>query len=49
MKHMGNVHLMVQDVCDLYRAKMSRSVFVTPKSYPSYLEAYKTLYIVKYA
>lgn len=48
MKHMGNVHLMVTDVCDKYYQKMRRQVYVTPKSYLSYLESYKTLYTKKY-
>lgn len=45
---MGNVHLMVTDVCDQYFNKMRRQVYFTPKSYLSYLEAYKKLYISKY-
>ena len=45
---MGNVHLMVSQVCDLYFAKMRRQNYVTPKSYLSYLAAYKELYVEKY-
>lgn len=48
MKHMGNVHLMVSQICDIYFARMRRQVYFTPKSYLSYLQAYKKLYIVKY-
>lgn len=48
MKHMGNVHLMVTNICDLYFARMRRQVYFTPKSYLSYLQAYKKLYIIKY-
>ena len=48
MKHMGNVHLMVTDVCDRYYQKMRRQVYVTPKSYLSYLESYKSLYTKKF-
>lgn len=48
MAHMGNVHLMVQEVCGIYMNKMRRAVFVTPKSYLSYLNSYKDLYIEKY-
>ena len=44
MQHMGNVHLLTNEVCGLYFAKMRRQVCVTPK-----LEAYKALYVVKYA
>ncbi len=48
MKHMGNVHLMVTEICNVYFAKMRRQVYFTPKSYLSYLQAYKKLYLVKY-
>jgi len=48
MKHMGNVHLMVTAICDVYYAKMRRQVYFTPKSYLSYLQAYKKLYLIKY-
>lgn len=48
MKHMGNVHLMVTEVCDRYFQKMRRQVYVTPKSYLSYLQSYKNLYTQKY-
>ncbi len=47
-KHMGSVHQMVNNICDVYFAKMRRQVFVTPKSYLSYLNAYKQLYVEKY-
>jgi len=45
---MGNVHLMVNTACDLYLQKMRRAVYVTPKSFLSYLNSYKDLYINKY-
>lgn len=45
---MGNVHLMVNTACELYFQKMRRSVYVTPKSFLSYLNSYKDLYIEKY-
>lgn len=48
MQHMGNVHLMVNTACELYFQKMRRSVYVTPKSFLSYLNSYKDLYIEKY-
>jgi dynein heavy chain, axonemal len=48
MKHMGNVHLMVTNICDLYFGRMRRQVYFTPKSYLSYLQAYKKLYLIKY-
>ena len=40
-KHMGTVHLMVSQVCDIYFQKMRRSVFVTPKSFLNYLNSIK--------
>lgn len=45
---MGKVHLMVNEVCELYFQKMRRQVYVTPKSFLSYLAAYKELYLIKY-
>lgn len=45
---MGNVHLMVNTACELYFQKMRRAVYVTPKSFLSYLNSYKDLYIEKY-
>lgn len=48
MQHMGNVHLMVNSVCDMYFQKMRRAVYVTPKSFLSYLNSYKGLYLDKY-
>jgi len=48
MRSMGNVHLLVNLVCDQYFQKMRRQVYVTPKSFLSYLNAYKALYIEKF-
>ena len=48
MRHMGNVHHLVTAVCDVYFQKMRRQVYFTPKSYLSYLNAYKKLYLLKY-
>lgn len=48
MKHMGNVHLMVTDICGTYYSRMRRQVYFTPKSYLNYLQSYKKLYIEKY-
>lgn len=48
MKHMGNVHIMVTDICEVYYNRMRRQVYFTPKSYLSYLDAYKKLYLIKY-
>ena len=48
MRHMGNVHHLVTNICDVYFQRMRRQVYFTPKSYLSYLGAYKRLYLMKY-
>lgn len=45
---MGNVHFLVTNICDVYFQRMRRQVYFTPKSYLSYLQAYKKLYTFKY-
>jgi dynein heavy chain len=47
-KHMGKVHDMVTEVCEIYFARMRRHVYVTPKSYLSFIEQYKAVYEKKY-
>jgi len=47
-KHMGQVHLMVNNICEVYFQQMRRQVYVTPKSYLAFLAAYKDLYGKKY-
>jgi dynein heavy chain len=49
MRHMGNVHVIVRDICEEYFMKMRRLVYVTPKSYLSYLKSYVLLYKKKFA
>ncbi|KAL7543927.1 hypothetical protein ACHAXR_013293, partial [Thalassiosira sp. AJA248-18] len=44
MTHMGMVHKMVTDVCDEYFRSMRRQVYQTPKSYLSFIAAYKSMY-----
>eukprot|EP00985_Skeletonema_marinoi_P019833 scaffold11509_cov105-Skeletonema_marinoi.AAC.1 len=44
MTHMGVVHKMVTDVCDEYFNSMRRQVYQTPKSYLSFISAYKAMY-----
>jgi dynein heavy chain len=44
---MGRVHKMVGAMCDVYFAKMSRQVFVTPKSYLSFIASFKSVYATK--
>ena len=48
MRHMGNVHVIVRDICEEYFLKMRRLVYVTPKSYLSYLKSYMILYKKKF-
>lgn len=45
--HMGRVHKMVSDVCDEYFNSMRRKVYQTPKSYLSFIAAYKSMYSEK--
>ena len=47
--HMGMVHKMVVDVCDEYHNRMRRQVYQTPKSYLSFIAAYKVMYTTKLA
>jgi dynein heavy chain, axonemal len=47
IQHMGQVHNMVTDVCELYFGQFRRRVYVTPKSYLSFLNFYKNLYTLK--
>ncbi|EJK46835.1 hypothetical protein THAOC_34479 [Thalassiosira oceanica] len=42
--HMGVVHKMVTDVCAEYFHSMRRQVYQTPKSYLSFIAAYKAMY-----
>jgi dynein heavy chain len=46
--HMGKCHDLVTEVCDVYFQRMRRYVYVTPKSYLSFIELYKDVYKVKY-
>ena len=48
MIHMGKVHKMVDEVCKLYFLQMRRNVYVTPKSYLSFISSYSQLYTNKY-
>eukprot|EP00814_Leptocylindrus_danicus_P009510 CAMPEP_0116004988 /NCGR_PEP_ID=MMETSP0321-20121206/911_1 /TAXON_ID=163516 /ORGANISM="Leptocylindrus danicus var. danicus, Strain B650" /LENGTH=4605 /DNA_ID=CAMNT_0003473357 /DNA_START=128 /DNA_END=13942 /DNA_ORIENTATION=- len=49
MTHMGMVHKMVMEVCDEYFSSMRRQVYQTPKSYLSFIAAYKKMYATKLA
>ena len=46
--HMGKVHDMVTQVCDIFFQRMRRYVYVTPKSYLSFIDLYKESYKQKY-
>jgi len=46
--HMGKVHDLVTEVCEVYFQRMRRHVYVTPKSYLSFIDLYKDVYKVKY-
>lgn len=46
--HMGMVHNMVTEVCEMYFERMRRHVYVTPKSYLSFIDLYKSVYNTKY-
>jgi dynein heavy chain len=47
-QHMGKVHDIVTEVCDIYFNRMRRHVYVTPKSYLAFIDLYKDVYKVKY-
>jgi len=44
MAHMGNVHKIVQDATIEYFDKFRRNVYVTPKSYLSFIKSYTAVY-----
>ena len=46
--HMGKVHRMVTEVCTIYLGRMRRHVYVTPKSYLSFINLYKDVYRAKF-
>jgi len=45
---MGKVHNMVNEVCGVYLQQMRRYVYVTPKSYLSFIAMYQDVYKLKY-
>lgn len=47
-KHMGKCHDLVTEVCEIYFQRMRRHVYVTPKSYLSFIDLYKDVYRAKY-
>lgn len=47
-KWMSEVHIVVNQMCEVYYQKMRRQVYVTPKSYLSFLKMFKKLYTEKF-
>jgi len=47
-RHMGKVHDLVTEVCDIYFQRMRRYVYVTPKSYLAFIDQYKQVYKAKF-
>jgi dynein heavy chain len=47
--HMGNVHTLVRDATLEYFDKFRRNVYVTPKSYLSFIKSYTTVYTREHA
>jgi len=45
---MGKCHDLVTDVCEMYFQRMRKHVYVTPKSYLSFIDLYKNVYAKKY-
>jgi dynein heavy chain len=45
---MGKVHQLVTEVCTLYFQQMRRHVYVTPKSYLSFIAMYQEIYVKKF-
>ncbi len=45
---MSHVHLLVNQSCETYYSKMRRQVFVTPKSYLSFIKMFQKLYKEKF-
>jgi len=45
---MGKVHQLVNEVCGIYFQQMRRHVYVTPKSYLSFISMYKEVYLRKF-
>jgi len=48
MIHMGRVHKIVDEMTKEYLQLMRRYVYVTPKSYLSFINSYTELYTTKY-
>ena len=46
-EHMANVHLMIDRTCNDYFVRMRRNVYVTPKSFLSFVNGYQKLYVTK--
>ena len=47
IQHCAFVHMRVTEACDEYAEKFRRQVYVTPKSYLTFIEEYQSVYSVK--
>ncbi|KAL0227387.1 hypothetical protein P9112_014711 [Eukaryota sp. TZLM1-RC] len=45
VKFMASLHTNVGDVCEQYFSRFRRRVYITPKSYLSFMQAYKEVYL----
>jgi dynein heavy chain, axonemal len=49
IKHMGKVHKMVDDGCNLFFERFRRCTYVTPRSYFGFIDLYRDVYVKKVA
>jgi len=48
IQHCAFVHIRVTTACDEYKDKFSRQVYVTPKSYLTFIDEYQRVYLDKF-
>ena len=49
INHMGKVHKMVDDGCNLFFERFRRRTYVTPRSYLGFIDLYRDVYVKKVA
>ena len=49
INHMGKVHKMVDDGCQLFFERYRRKTYVTPRSYLGFISLYREVYVKKVA
>ena len=49
INHMGKVHKMVDDGCNLFFERFRRRTYVTPRSYLGFINLYRDVYVKKVA